>query len=131
MAFNDSSLWFASDDPISGLSTSTTEIETVPNFSPFVTICFIPQLVTVEIVERANLLTNAVINIGTNSPNYNNIASAQIVGGVLGSLQGLNVSTDMPKLEPGTVIYCKVTTAATHLGSGECSFRPIVTGILV
>lgn len=110
MAFTRNLIEYESDSDADGTTVGNYTITTTvnnaghPNFDPL--------LVIARISAQANILTGATVNVGTNSPNFNNIVSAQPLGGVLGVvvLPLANGATTVPL---NTTITVRVSVAAT------------------
>ena|SRR5215813_7743140 len=90
---------------------------------------FNAQICGVSIVSESNVLTGCTINVGTNSPNYDNIVSGQVVGG--GSTPySLAVRRDAAEVSPNTLMKVNVTSAcaAVPLTTPTLSFQVQLTG---
>lgn len=91
--------------------------------------------VHVYIHEATNILTPALISVGYNSPNYNNIVSTQAVGGSLGLVKLLTVGTsgEIPHGETPTELYVKVNVAALGipLTTPVLKFSILIEGVLL
>lgn len=83
------------------------------------------------LAEVEHMLTGPVISIGTNSPDFDNIVTAQSVGGLLGVIDALTLSPDREEIPEGTEIKCKVRTAASAVPfhSVVCSLRISLLGM--
>lgn len=121
---------YFNDTPIDATSTGTTAVETTITEGG-VDRRFHCMLADATIVESENMLVGPVISIGTNSPAYNNIASAQSVDGVAGIISNLNLSDDRGEIPEGTEIKCKVISAAipVPLHSVTCTIKISLLGI--
>lgn len=98
---------YFSDAPIDGTATGVSSVDTVlTGYPPFHTIA-----ASVVIDNAENILTPAVISIGTNHPNYNNIVNAKAVGSAVG-LKILELAPNAPAIPPETEIKVKVNAAA-------------------
>lgn len=87
---------------------------------------FYPVLLSIEPTESNGVLVPGTYTVGTNAPDYNNIASlAALVPGL--ALQNLLLSC--VKVEPETEIRVKVVTAST--ASGNHKFKVRMFGNLV
>lgn len=84
--------------------------------------------VSVTPVEMTNVVTGPVIAIGTNASSYNNICSAQTVGGVVNKIAYVALSSDLEAIPKNTDIKVKVNTACTG-SSPTCKFIVTVAGI--
>lgn len=130
MATQTYSRTYTSDSAIDGTTQATSTIETTLT-EDGVDRRFQVLVVQGTTVEAEHVLTGPVISIGTNSPNYNNIVSSQSIGGVLGMIGGLTLSSDLEEIPEGTDIKCKVVTAATAvpLHSVTHTFKVTLFGI--
>lgn len=73
---------------------------------------FHPIGAQVVVTDRAGtLVTPALVSIGGNSPNFNDIVTVKTVGGVLDGIADLAVNNDVHRLAYGTVIKAKVVAA--------------------
>lgn len=70
-----------------------------------------PFVVMCHVIDEDNVLTPAVISVGTNSPNYNNIVNAQSVGGAVG-VTVLPVVSQGVAIDPETDLRVNVVVAA-------------------
>lgn len=91
---------------------------------------FQPFRVQVRIMQAQNVLTPAVVSVGTNDPDYNNIVSAKSVGGVLGCIN-LLTETNVLAVAGETDMKVKVNTAAipVPLTTATLDFRIIIEGV--
>lgn len=110
------------DGTVTGTSEVTQTSEGELSFQPFEAY--------VQVTAEENVLTPAVISIGTNSPNYNNIVSGKAIGGQVGILP-LQVQVNLPVIEPETDIKVKVNTAcvAVPLTTPTLLFKVFVSGM--
>lgn len=91
---------------------------------------FMTLLVSIVMTDTDNVLLPAIISIGTNSPNYNNIVSAKPVGSLIGAILGFALAADLAQIPEGTVIKCKKNAVATALlGSPTCKFKVALHGL--
>lgn len=130
MATQTGSRAYAADSPQDGASTNTATVETTitqtgvdKRFE-----CLIARAI---IVESEHVAVGPVISIGANSPNYNDLVGAQVIGGIVGEVVELTLAGSIQELPEGTEIKCKVVTAAIPtLGhSATFTFRPVLFGI--
>jgi len=84
---------------------------------------FIPNSVKIEPVEADGVIVSAVVSIGTNSPNYNNIVAACAIPSGL-SIDELLVNAI--KVPEDTDIVVKATTNSTATGNHK--FRVVMSG---
>lgn len=84
----------------------------------------------VAVIDEEHVLTPCIVSIGTNSPNYNNIVSAQGIGGISGCLP-LPIINNNTQVPPATDIYLKVTTACVPelLQTATLDFKVMIEGI--
>ncbi len=84
----------------------------------------------VQVLEEENVLTPAVISVGTNDPNYNNIVSGKAIGGAVGILP-LQIQLSPAQIPALTDIKIKVNTAciAVPLHTPTLNFKVIVSGM--
>lgn len=84
----------------------------------------------VAVTEEENVLTPCTISIGTNSPDYNNIVSAQVIGGIVGCLP-LPVVSNNTQIPGQTDIYVKVNVACIPelLQTPTLNFKVMIEGI--
>lgn len=121
---------YVNDTPIDATSTGTHTIETT--IAPTgVDRRFHCMVADATIAEVEHMLTGPVISIGTNNPDYDNLVTAQSVGGILGIIDALTLSPDRAEIPEGTEIKCKVRTAAIAVPfhSVVCSLKVSLLGI--
>lgn len=103
---------FKSGVNVNGKAVGNTLIFTLPP-SP---LYFYPTGISIRQVNVSGAGTNPSIQIGTNSPNYNNIATTSLLSTVLGLLDVNNgvpiMGTFSPPLAGGSAIYVRVAGAA-------------------
>lgn len=121
---------YFSDSPIDGTEIETSTVETTLTEGG-VNRRFQTMVVQATAVESEHVLVGPVISIGTNSPNYNNIVSAKSIGGLVGGIISVAIQSDVPLLEEGTEIKCKVNTAAIPqlLQTATFTFKVTLFGI--
>jgi hypothetical protein len=119
--------WLVSDQ-IDGTSTGTYTVGTTQSLGSAPYLKFYPLGVAVVLENYSNVITAALISVGTNSTSYDNLASIQSIGSAIGVVNELMKASPSPLISAATDIKVKVTTAATGLGSEVCDFRVIVYG---
>lgn len=85
---------------------------------------FQPITVSILTTGASGVVTPAIISIGTNSPNYNNIANNIIVGTSVDGITNLLTSSPV-SIPPDTDIVMKVGTAAI---ATTCTVKAALTG---
>lgn len=86
-----------------------------------------PLGVSAEIVSVQNIILLPRISVGTNSPYYDNMVTSQYVGNLIVGIKALNLVNDMPILDPGIDIKCKIINSASGVDP-VCNFKIIVWG---
>lgn len=127
MPFSRNLIVYTSDGDANGAAVGNYPVTTTvnnagnPNFHPL--------LVTARILTQANILTPATINIGTNSPNFNNIVNGQQLGGVLGMIV-LPLAQGAAPVPLNTPIVVRVSVAAgpVPLTVATLTFRVTLLG---
>lgn len=91
---------------------------------------FQPLEAYAHIATEENVAIGAVVSIGTNEPDYNNIVSAKSIGGLLGFVP-LQVQLNLPLIEPETDIKVKVNQACVPnlFTTPTLEFTVIVSGM--
>jgi hypothetical protein len=113
-------------ESVDGTQTGTTLVtettETEEDFQPLEAYA--------HVVSEENVVTGAVVSIGTNDPHYNNIVNGKSIGGALGIVP-LQVQLNLPRIAPGTEIKVKVTAACigVPLTTPTLDFIAFVSGI--
>lgn len=92
---------------------------------------FHPFQVFCKVITATNITVGATINVGTNSPNFNNIISGQVVTGPARTFQFTALANPLTQLPVDTDINVRVTTAATGGGSLALIFRVAIIGLEV
>lgn len=98
---------YYSESNADGTATGTTLITQTSDSGEY---NYQPFEVFAQVTQEQNVLTPAVVSVGTNDPDYNDIVSAQAIGGVVGCVR-LQVVGDLPQIGPETDIKVKVNTA--------------------
>lgn len=128
MATGITARWYQSDDPIDGTDTGTYDVETTLAEGGY-TRDFYLHGVSVLITNLNNAPIPASINVGTNSPNYNNMINGASIGGATGQILPLSLAAAVGVTAQATDIKCKVVSPASALlGSPTCEFKVIVHG---
>lgn len=111
---------YISETEIDGTVTGVTDLTTTQDEG----VPFHPLVGKAVIITQSNVLLPCTINVGTNSPNYDNIISGKPVGGPL-SLALLELIEGSAQVPPNTLIKVKVVTACTPvpLTTPELSFK--------
>ncbi len=91
---------------------------------------FQPLHVYAQVTQEQNVLTPAVVSVGTNDPDYNNIVSAKSIGGAVGMIP-LQIESDLQKIGPEVDIKVKVNTACIPVPTTTptLEFKIIVLGL--
>lgn len=81
--------------------------------------------------QSVNVLTPAVISIGTNSPNFDNICAAQSVSGIDDTLATFTMNSTFTGVPPLTDITVRVVTATIPVPTTTAThrFRVALVGI--
>lgn len=118
---------YYSEGNADGTQTGTTQITQTTDSGEY---NFQPLEVYVQVTQEQNVLTPAVVSVGTNNPDYNNIVSAKSIGGAVGMIP-LQVETDLPKIGAEVDIKVKVNTACIPVPatSPTLEFKIIVSGM--
>lgn len=94
------------------------------------TIQFQPFQVFCRVINATGVTTGATINVGTNSPNFDNIISGQVVAGPARVFQFTALANPMGQLPIDVDINIRVTTAATG-ATPTLTFRVAIIGVEV
>lgn len=90
----------------------------------------IPTAVTFFINNKSGtILTPAVVSVGTNSPNYDNLVSATVLGTVVDNSLTAFLTSNTTKIAANSDIKVKVTTAAAGI-SPVLDFSVYVSGFI-
>lgn len=121
---------YFNDTPIDGTATGTATVETTVTESG-VDRRFHCMVADACIVEAEHMLSGPIISAGTNSPDYDDIISAQQISGLTGIISKLTLSPDRSEIPEGTEIKCKVRTAAiaVPLHSATCTIKLSLLGV--
>lgn len=87
---------------------------------------FIPTEFKIEPVEANGVVVPAIVSIGTNSPDYNNIVPATVI---TSGLQVQELVVNVMKIPENTEIKVKATLNSTAIGNHK--FRVIATGSII
>jgi hypothetical protein len=104
------------------LLTRTRLSEGALQFHPFQVFC--------KVITATNVSVGATINVGTNSPNFNNIISGQVVAGPARTFEFTALANPLTQLPIDTDINVRVTNAATG-ASPVLTFRVAIVGLEV
>lgn len=77
------------------------------------TVDLYPAMAGLNIVEQSGVLVGATVSIGTNAPNYNNMMSARLIGGL--NVPDVPIPAEPQPTSEGEV-FARVSAAATGLG---------------
>lgn len=118
---------YYSESPADGTETGTTQITQTTDSGEY---NFQPLQVYSQVVLEQNVLTPAVVSIGTNSPNYDNIVNAKSIGGAVGMIP-LQIQSDLPQIGSMVDIKVKVNTACipNPLTTPTLEFKIIIVGM--
>lgn len=118
---------YYSESNADGTETGTTLITQTTDSGEY---NFQPLEVYAQVTQEQNVLTPAVVSVGTNNPDYNNIVSAKSIGGAVGMIP-LQVEGDLPQIPGETDIKVKVNSAAVPVPatSPTLEFRIILSGL--
>ena len=118
---------YYSEGNADGTQTGTTQITQTTDSGEY---NFQPLEVYVQVTQEQNVLTPAVVSIGTNNPDYNNIVSAKSIGGAVGMIP-LQTESDLLQIGPETDIKVKVNTACIPVPTTTptLEFRAIIVGM--
>lgn len=118
---------YYSESNADGTETGTTQITQTTDSGEY---NFQPLEVYAQVTQEQNVLTPAVVSVGTNNPDYNNIVSAKSIGGAVGMIP-LQVEGDLPQIPGETDIKVKVNSAAVPVPatSPTLEFRIILSGL--
>lgn len=83
-----------------------------------------------KVISAANITVGATINVGTNSPNFNNIVNGQVVAGPARTFEITALANPLTQLPVDTDIMVRVTNAATG-GGAVLTFRVAIIGLEV
>jgi hypothetical protein len=91
---------------------------------------FYPLTLSISVTDIAGLVTPAVISMGTNSPNYNNIVAATTLTGLnaVNKILTVNVASLITSVPPETEIYVRVSVASV---ATTFAFRASMTGFIL
>lgn len=127
MPFTRNIIAYTSGQDVDGMTVGNYQIATTVNNAGHPN--FHPLLVFSRTLQQANILTPATINIGTNSPNFNNIVNGRQLGGILGMIS-LPIVDGAAPVPLNTPIIARVSIAATPvlLTTGILNFRIALLG---
>lgn len=91
---------------------------------------FHPFQVFCKVISAVNVSVGATINVGTNSPNFDNIISGQVIAGPARTFQLTAVANPLTQLPVDADINIRVTTPASG-ASPVLTFRVAMVGIEV
>lgn len=94
------------------------------------TVQFHPFQVFCKVVTATNVAVGATINVGTNSPNFDNIVVGQLVAGPARTFQFTALANPLAQIPIDADINIRVTTAATG-ASPVLTFRLAIIGVEV
>lgn len=121
-------LTYYSETEIDGTVTGSTLVTTTA--PPAQTYNLYPIKVFAKIDTTSGVITPAVVSVGTNSPDYNNIVQVKTIGNTAGDITLLDIIIDETVIPPSTPIYCKVNVAC--IGTSPVSqFKIGVTGAVI
>lgn len=110
---------YSNSADVNAKSTGNTLIVTLPAAK-----VFHPFLVNFEVVEAVGVITPALLNIGTNAGNYNNVVSLYALGSLVGT-SGV-IASNWSAINPSDNLYVRVATAG--VATGNLKFRVRVLG---
>ena len=118
---------YYSESNADGTTTGTTLITQTTDSGEY---NFQPLQAYAQVTQEQNVLTPAVVSVGTNSPNYDNIVSAKSIGGAVGMIP-LQIEADLPKIGSEIDIKVKVNTACipNPLTTPTLEFKVIILGM--
>lgn len=118
---------YYSEGNADGTQTGTTHITQTTDSGEY---NFQPLEVYVQVTQEQNVLTPAVVSIGTNNPDYNNIVSAKSIGGAVGMIP-LQIQPNVEQVAGETDIKVKVNTACIEVPATTptLEFRVIIVGM--
>lgn len=121
------SIIYLSEGDADGAATGTTLVTQTRDSGEY---NFQPLRVQARVTQAQNVLTPAVVSVGTNDPDYNNIVSAKSIGGVLGCIS-LLTEANVLTVDPETDMKVKVNTAAipVALTTATLDFRLVIEGV--
>ena len=104
------------------LLTRTRISESGQQFHPFQVFC--------KVITATNVTVGATINVGTNSPNFDNIVVAQLIADPARTFELTALASVLTQLPADTDINIRVVTAATG-ASPVLTFRVAIIGLEV
>ena len=104
------------------LLTRTRDAEGGLQFHPFQVFC--------KVINAVNVAVGATINVGTNSPNFNDIVLGQVVAGPARTFEFTALANPLVQLLADTDINVRVTAVATG-ASPILTFRVAIVGLEV
>ena len=118
---------YYSESNADGAQTGTTQITQTTDSGEY---NFQPLQVYAQVTQEQNVSTPAVVSVGTNDPDYNNIVNAESIGGALGMVP-LPIEPNLLQVGAEIDIKVKVNTACIPVPSTvpTLEFRIILSGL--
>jgi hypothetical protein len=118
---------YYSESNADGTQTGSTQITQTTDSGEY---NFQPLQIFAQVTQEQNVLTPAVVSVGTNDPDYNNLVSAKSIGGAVGMVP-LQIEGDLPKIGAEVDIKVKVNTACLPvvLTTPTLEFKIILSGL--
>lgn len=120
-------LVYLSESNVNGVAVGNTlltrtRLSDAIQFHPFEVFC--------KVINAANISVGATINVGTNSPNFDNIISGQVIAGPARTFQLTALANPLTQLPIDADINVRVVNAATGAGA-VLTFRVAIIGVEV